>query len=72
MTPKQAIAFVKADGVVLESARGPVANLAEAIAGAPIRGSWWAHRKASTIFQCSRAIRGSADVVVCVSSAVES
>jgi hypothetical protein len=65
MTPKQAIAFVKANGVVLESGRGAVPNLADAIAGAPIRGSWWAHPKANTIFLCSRAIRESADVLVC-------
>jgi hypothetical protein len=65
MTPKQAIAFVKANGVVLESGRGPVVNLAETIAGAPIRGSWWAHPKANTIYLCSRAIRESADVLVC-------
>jgi hypothetical protein len=65
MTPKQAITFVKANGVVLESGRGPVPNLAEAIAGEPIRGSWWAHPKADTIFLCSRAIRESADVLVC-------
>src|SRR5438093_3277607 len=65
MTPKQAIAFVKANGVVLESGRGPVPNLAEAIAGEAIRGSWWAHPRAKTIFLCSRAIRESADVLVC-------
>jgi hypothetical protein len=65
MTPKQAIAFVKANGVVLESGRGAVPSLAEAIVGAPIRGSWWAHPKANTIFLCSRAIRESADVLVC-------
>src|SRR5712692_11122538 len=65
MTPKQAIAFVKANGVVLESGRAAVPSLAEAIAGAPIRGSWWAHPQANTIFLCSRAIRESADVLVC-------
>ena len=65
MTPKQAIAFVKANGVVLESGRGPVPSLAEAIVGEPIRGSWWGHSKANTIFLCSRAIRESADVLVC-------
>jgi hypothetical protein len=65
MTPKQAIAFVKANGIVLESGRGPVPSLAEAISGAPIRGSWWAHPKASTIFLCSRAVRQSANVLVC-------
>src|SRR5690349_21230715 len=65
MKPKQSIAFVKANGVVLESGRGPVPSLAEAIAGKPIRGSWWAHPKANIIFLCSRAIRRSADVLVC-------
>lgn len=65
MTPKQAVAFVKARGVVLESARGPVPSLAEAVAGEPIRGSWWAHPRANDIFLCSRAIRRSADVLVC-------
>jgi hypothetical protein len=65
MTPKQAIAFVKTKGIVLESGRGPVPSLAEAIAGAPIRGSWWAHPKGHVIFLCSRAIRNSRDVLVC-------
>jgi hypothetical protein len=59
------LAFVKAQGVVLESARGPVPSLAEAIAGKPIRGSYWAHPKAHDIFLCSRVIRQSADVLVC-------
>src|SRR5438128_8616568 len=65
MTPRQALAFVKRHGIVLQAARGPVPNLAEAIAGGPIRGSWWAHPKANAIFLCSRAIRASADVLVC-------
>lgn len=65
MTPKEAVAFVKTNGVVLESGRGPVASLAEAIAGAPIRGSWWAHPKGNDIFLCSRAVRKSPDVLVC-------
>ena len=65
MTPKQALTFVKTNGVVLESGRGPVPSLAEAIAGELIRGSWWAHPKGNDIFLCSRAIRKSADVLVC-------
>jgi hypothetical protein len=65
MTPQQALTFVKTNGVVLESGRGPVLSLAEAIAGEPIRGSWWAHSKANDIFQCSRAVRKSTDVLVC-------
>jgi hypothetical protein len=65
MTPRQALAFVEKCGIVLESARGPVPNLAETIAGEPIRGSWWGHPKGETIFACSRAIRGSKEVLTC-------
>ena len=65
MTPKQALTFVKTNGIVLESGRGAAANLAEAVAGGPIRGSWWAHPKGNDIFLCSRAIRESPDVLVC-------
>jgi hypothetical protein len=56
---------VAAHGVVLESAQGSVPILAEAVAGEPLRGSYWAHPKANDIFLCSRAIRESADVLVC-------
>jgi hypothetical protein len=65
VTPKQAIAFVKANGVVLESARGPVPNLAEAVVGEPVRGSWWSHSRANEILVATRAVRAFADVLVC-------
>jgi hypothetical protein len=65
MTPKQGVAFVAGHGIVLESAQGPLPSLAGAVAGEPIRGSYWAHPKANDIFLCSRAIRKSADVLVC-------
>jgi hypothetical protein len=52
MTSRQARNYVKQCGIALESARGPVPSLAEAIAGEPIRGSWWGHRKAHQIFLC--------------------
>jgi len=39
------IRFVETHGVVLEEGRGVRPNLAEAIAGEPIRGSWWGHKK---------------------------
>ena len=65
MTPRQALAFVKTNGIVLESARGPAPSLAAEIAGEPIRGSWWAHPKASQIFRCSRAVRASPEIAVC-------
>ena len=65
MNPRQALAFVRKHGVVLESARGPVPSLAEAIAGQPIRGSWWAHAKCHVIFDLTRAVRDSEQVLVC-------
>lgn len=65
VTPEEAVAFVKHHGVVLQAARGPVPSLAEAIAGGPIRGSWWGHPKGPDIFRASEAICDSADVLVC-------
>jgi hypothetical protein len=65
MTPKQGLAFVKRHGVVLQAARGPVPNLAEAIAGEPIRGSWWGHPKGHEIFQVAEAVCESPEVLVC-------
>jgi len=65
MTAREALAFVNTNGIVLESARGLAPSLAATIAGEPIRGSWWKHRKASQIFCCSRAVRDSKEILVC-------
>jgi hypothetical protein len=65
VTPREAVAFVERHGVVLQAARGPVPNLAEAITGEAIRGSWWAHAKAREILRAARAVSGSPDVLVC-------
>lgn len=65
MNARQALAFVRKHGVVLEAARGPVPSLAEAISGEPIHGSWWNHPKSQVIFAVTRAIRDSEDVLVC-------
>ena len=65
MTPRAALAFVRRHGIVLESAKGPVPNLAEAVVGAPIRGNWWGHPKGKQIFWLTRAVRDSSDIVVC-------
>lgn len=59
------VAFVERHGVVLESGRGPVPSLAEAVVGEPIRGSWWGHPKGHEIFAATRVVRASADVLVC-------
>lgn len=49
----------------MESARASVSNLAEVVAGEPLKGGWWAHPKGNEIFLLSRAIRSSPDVLVC-------
>ena len=45
-----------ADGVLLESARGPVPNVAELVARERIRGSWWAHPQSHRIFATINAL----------------
>jgi hypothetical protein len=50
-------------GMLLESARGPVSNVAELIAGEPIRGSWWAHGSSHAIFDGLNHLAESPDVV---------
>jgi hypothetical protein len=57
VTPAEALAFVCTHRSVLESGSGPVPSLAAAIAGEPIRGSWWAHARGREIFTVTRAIR---------------
>jgi hypothetical protein len=57
------LAWVCEQGVVLQSARGPVPNLAEQIAGEPIRGSWWGHASGHEIFAVLNRVRASEDVV---------
>ena len=44
------INFVRQHGVALESAKGPVVNLAEAVAGTLIRGNWWSHKDSKEDF----------------------
>jgi hypothetical protein len=65
VSPREAIAFVDRHGVVLQAARGPVPSLAEAIAGEPVRGSWWGHPKGREIFRAARAVCESPDILVC-------
>lgn len=65
LSKEEALAFVERHGVVLESGRGPVPSLAEAVVGEPIRGSWWGHSKGREIFRATRAVRDSPDILVC-------
>jgi hypothetical protein len=50
-------------GMMLESARGPLPNVAELIVGEPIRGSWWGHPQSHAIFDAINALAESPDVV---------
>jgi hypothetical protein len=65
MNQKEALAFVERQGIVLQAAHGPLPNLAEAIAGGSIRGSWWGHPTGKEIFRAVKAIGSSSDVLVC-------
>jgi hypothetical protein len=66
MTAAEALAFVERHGIVLESAQhAKIPSLAAAIAGEPIRGSWWSSPNGKAIFRLTRAVRESDDVLVC-------
>jgi hypothetical protein len=55
--------WVCEQGVVLQSARGPLPNLAEQIAGEPISGSWWGHSSGHEIFAVLTRLLDSSDVI---------
>jgi hypothetical protein len=57
------IAVVRRHGAMLESARGPLPNLAEIVAGEPIRGSWWGHPASHAIFDAINQVADSGEVV---------
>ena len=65
MTPARALRFVRDQGVVLASAKGPVPRLTEAIAGEPIRGSWWSHPRGRQIFSVLGTVTDSEEVLAC-------
>ena len=51
------------EGMLLQSARGPIPNVAELVAGEPINGSWWGHPAGHTIFNTLASISESPDVI---------
>ena len=65
MNAKQALEWVSKCGIAVESARANVPSFAQAVAGEPLRGGWWAHPKRRDIFRLARLIRSSPDVLVC-------
>jgi hypothetical protein len=65
MDADTALAFVRDHGLVLVSARGQAPTLTHAIAGEPIKGSWWAHPQGKHIFAVLQRVCEHPDVVVC-------
>ena len=63
MVPMDAMGVLRDRGMLLQSARGPLANVAEVVAGEPIKGSWWGHPKGHEIFNVLAALDASPDVV---------
>jgi hypothetical protein len=57
------MAALTARGMLLESARGPVPNVAELVAGEVIRGSWWSHAASHAIYRTIDELSSSPDVV---------
>ena len=55
--------FVAEHGVVLASAKGPVPNVADAVAGERIKGSWWGHRRGKAIFDALGELADAPDVL---------
>jgi len=54
--------LLEAEGVLLESAKGPIPNVAQLVAGEPITGSWWAHPASHEIFEAINRLADSPDV----------
>jgi len=57
------MAQLRRRGVLLQSARGTVPNVAELVAGERIRGSWWSHPRSHEIFDAINRLRSSSAVV---------
>ena len=57
------MAVLAEQGMLLESARGPLPNVAELVAGEPIRGSWWGHAAGHAIYDAVNTLADSPDVV---------
>jgi hypothetical protein len=61
--PIDPLAVMVEHGVVLQSAKGRLPNLADIVAGETIKGSWWGHPRGHEIFAAINLVRDSPDVV---------
>jgi hypothetical protein len=65
MRNTEVLELLRDAGVLLESAHGPVPNVAELVAGERIRGTWWSHPAAQEIYRVTRFLRSSPEVLTC-------
>jgi hypothetical protein len=56
-------ALLVEQGILLQSAKGPIPNLADLVAGEKIRGSWWGHPRSHDVFAAINDARDADDVV---------
>jgi len=62
-TAERVLAALRDRGMLLQSARGPIPNVPELVAGEPIKGSWWGHRAGHEISTVLNELVESDDVV---------
>ena len=63
MESEEVMATLAEYGMLLQSARGPLPNVAELVAGEPIKGSWWGHPRGHQIFAVLSSLDDSPDVM---------
>jgi hypothetical protein len=63
MRSMDGLAVIAEHGILLESAKGALANLADLVAGERIKGSWWGHPRGHEIYAVINQVRESPDVV---------
>lgn len=61
--PLDALDVMIEHGILLQSAKGPIPNLADLVAGERIKGSWWGHPLGHDISAAINVVRDSPDVV---------
>ncbi len=61
-TLKQALAFVRRHGAVPMTRSGELPGFVDAVAGAPVKGSWWGHPQGQRIFDLLNELLDSGEV----------
>jgi len=62
-TPRQALEFVRTHGVVTMTRGSSRKSLVDAVAGGPVKGSWWGHPKGKVIFRLADFLHDSPEII---------